>query len=129
MAEEDLTFPEDEPLSPAPAGGAAQGEEEAISLVESEGEEGQAATVRAFGARGPKRAERELKRALNVTGQGATRCRVFHSKIAEAALEFMQNQINGWLDGEEIEVKHVGHVIGTMEGKTPVPNLLVLVWY
>jgi hypothetical protein len=71
----------------------------------------------------------DFKRALNVTGHGATRCKFYHSKIAAPSLEFMENQINQWLDSEKIEVKHVSQVIGVMEGKTPVPNVIVMVWY
>jgi hypothetical protein len=54
---------------------------------------------------------------------------VFRSRIAAAALDFMENQVNQWLDSEKIEIKHVGHVIGVMEGKTPEPNVIVMVWY
>jgi len=103
-------------------------EEEAISLVDTE--EAEAGTLRAFGAAaGKKRKEVALKRPLNITGQGATRCRMFHSKIAAASLEFMEDQINQWLDSDKIEAKHVGHVIGVLEGKTAEPNLFVVVWY
>ncbi|HUT56782.1 MAG TPA: hypothetical protein VNA25_02780 [Phycisphaerae bacterium] len=69
------------------------------------------------------------KRPLNVTGQGAIRCKLFHSKIAPPSLEYMQDQINQWLDSEEAEVKMASQVIGIMEGKTPVPNLIVTIWY
>ena len=129
MADDDLTFSEDEPLStsPEPAGAGAEGE--SLSLVDSEGGE-KGVALKAFGAGlGLSQKEQQYKRALNLTGQGATRCRVFHSKIAEAPLEFMQNQINEWLDSDQIEVKHVGHVIGTLEGKTPMPNVIIMVWY
>jgi hypothetical protein len=71
----------------------------------------------------------EFKRPLNLTGQGATRCKFYHSKIAAPSLEFMENQINQWLDSEKVEVKQVSQVIGIMEGKTPVPNLIVMIWY
>ncbi len=71
----------------------------------------------------------ELKRPLNVTGAGATRLKVFHSKIAVSSLEFMETQINQWIDGSKIEVKSVGQVIGTMEGKIAVPSVIVFVWY
>ena len=57
------------------------------------------------------------------------RCRLFHSRVAEAPLEHMEEQINAWLDSEEIEVKEVGHVVGEMVGKTREQNLIVLVWY
>lgn len=71
----------------------------------------------------------DFKRPMNVKGTGATRCRVFHSKVAEAPLQVMENHINEWLDAEEIEVKYVGHVVGAMQGKSTEPNVIVLVWY
>jgi hypothetical protein len=114
MAEENIEVPEEEPIS-----------------IEG-GDEGAASTsVRAIGAaRGGATASKStFKRALNVTGHGATRCRVFRSRIAAAALDFMEGQINQWLDSDKIEIKHVGHVIGTMEGKTPEPNVIVMVWF
>ena len=41
----------------------------------------------------------------------------------------MQESINEWIDGDKIEVKEVGHLIGVMEGKTPEPNMIIMVWY
>jgi hypothetical protein len=104
-------------------------EDEPISLVDEE--EAGSDSVRAFGsaAVAGKHAEKQFKRPLNLTGKGATRCRLFHSKIAQAPLEHMQEAINEWLDSEECEVKHVGHMIGTLEGKRPEPNIFVMVWY
>jgi hypothetical protein len=66
---------------------------------------------------------------LNVDGSGATRCKLFHSKISDGPLEHMQQVINGWLDSEKIEVKFVTQSIGVMEGKHAEPNVIVLVWY
>jgi hypothetical protein len=134
MAEEDLTFSDDEPLSLSadqdqPAGGA-EAEEEPIRLVDHAESGDTASGVKAFGAAaGRAHRERQFQRPLNKTGTGATRCRVFHSKISEASLEYMQGQINEWLDAGEIEVKQVGHLVGTLEGKTPTPNIFVFVWY
>jgi hypothetical protein len=73
--------------------------------------------------------EHEYQRSLNLTGTGATRCRLFHSRIALAPLEHLEKTINDWIDAEDIEIKHVGHVIGEMSGKTQEDNLLVMVWY
>ena len=122
MVEKKPDNPEDEePIS-------LMGDDEPISLVETEG--AGAGSVRAIGRAAVEAEKRhEFKRALNVTGQGATRCRIFHSKIAAGSLDYMEGQVNEWLDGENIEVKHVGHVIGTMEGKTPEPNVIVIIWY
>jgi len=134
MAKDSILDPDDEPINldgedqPISLGG---DEDEPISLVESDEDSDFAAGgVKTFGiAGGPGAEKREHRRPLNVDGAGATRCRMFHSKIAIASLEYMENQINEWADSDQIEIKHVGHVIGTMEGKRPEPNLLVMVWY
>ena len=71
----------------------------------------------------------ECNRPLKMTGKVATRCRLFRAKIADAALLHMENAINEWLDEGEVEIKFATQCIGTLEGKRPEPNLLVLVWY
>ena len=73
--------------------------------------------------------KKEFKRPLNVNGSGATRCRLFKSKIAEGPLEHLEVMINEWLDAEEIEIKQVNQCIGTLEGKRAVENLFIFVWY
>ncbi len=86
--------------------------------------------IQAFGAHtGDASQQRQYKRTPNLTGAGAVRCRLFHSKITVSALDHMADTINEWLDADEIEVKYVGQVIGTMEGKKPEPNVIVTVWY
>ncbi len=106
-------------------------DEEPISLVDESPEDGEKskAKVRQLGRRAKISASKEYKRPLNLTGEGATRCRVFESRIALEPLAHMEERINDWLDSEEIEVKHVGHMVGVMEGKTPRPNVVVVVWY
>ncbi|MFA6134154.1 MAG: hypothetical protein WC869_09095 [Phycisphaerae bacterium] len=71
----------------------------------------------------------QFKRAPVNTGQGAVRCRLFHCKVAESSMEHLEDQINTWLDDGDIDVKHVGHMVGTMEGKHAEPNIIVMVWY
>ena len=86
--------------------------------------------IQAFGAHADVLAQqKQYKRTLNLTGAGAVRCRLFHSKITVGALDHMINTINEWLDENDIEVKSVAQVVGTMEGKTPEPNVIVTVWY
>lgn len=129
MAAEDNLIPP--PIKPQPE------EDESIELVEPEGpthHEQDVGGVKTFGAHVTAKAfglgaAKKFKRPLNVTGTGATRCRIFNAKIALAALQNMEGTINDWLDNEKIEVKDVGHLIGIMEGKRPEPNLLVMVWY
>jgi hypothetical protein len=141
--QESIPLDDEEPISLEPQAGPApppppkqqeakapakdEDDEEPITLVE-EGETG-ATAMRTFGTAAAVARKSQFKRTLNVTGTGATRCRIFHSKIAIAPLEHLEGDINDWLDSEEIEVKQVGHIIGTMEGKRPEPNLLVIVWY
>jgi len=119
-----------------------EGNEEPIPLEGEEGEPlplaetgGDVATnkspkIQAFGG-GVARAkvQKEFKRPLNLTGSGAVRCRIFNSKITVAAMDHMVDQINEWLDANEIEVKAVNQVVGTLEGKTAEPNVIVTVWY
>ena len=125
---------EDEPIALVDA-------DESISIeVGSPGGSGMAAAIRPMGAPGPS-AVRAIKSTLEIdkravfkrtpvnTGKGAVRCRVFHSKIAESSMEHMQNQINAWLDDEDVDIKHVGHMVGALEGKHTEPNIIVVVWY
>jgi len=103
--------------------------ESAISLVE-ESDGSSQNTVKIMGARkilGP--TKEAFTRTPNVPGTGAIRCRVFFSRIAAAPLAYMEQQINEWLDSNPIEVKHVTHVVGIMEGKNPEPNVIITVWY
>ncbi|MCD6304590.1 MAG: hypothetical protein J7M21_06475 [Planctomycetes bacterium] len=125
MTDNNITDPDDEPIK-------LEGDEpEPLSLVdEDEMAAAPGEGLKTFGPHAQQAKKvKEFKRPLNADGSGATRCRIFHSKIAVPSLEFMEEQINDWLDGADIEVKHVGHLIGTMEGKRPEPNLLVIVWY
>lgn len=121
MSEQNLHKPDEDAIS--------LGEPEPLTL-EEDTPAMKPSALRAFGQKithGDKKVQ--FKRTPAVSGQGAVRCRVFHSKIAVSSMDYMQNQINEWLDNDNIEVKHVGHVIGTLEGKTPEPNVIVMVWY
>jgi len=128
MAADSILEPEEEPISleeEKPI--SLDDDEEPISLVESS-DEPEGLALKTIGAASTV-TETKFTRPLNTDGNGATRVRIFHSKISEAPLENLEHTINTWIDGDKIEVKHVGQLIGTMEGKTPVPNLLVMVWY
>jgi hypothetical protein len=142
-AEDDFQISDDEPISlepesdqnkpifagqdsnnqPEPA------EEEPLSLVDEPS--GQGGGLQAIGASAAQSVthKKDFKRPVNLTGNGATRCRVFHSKVSDSSLLNMENMINEWIDNEEIEVKHVGHLTGTMVGKKAEENIVVVVWY
>jgi hypothetical protein len=77
------------------------------------------------------RDDSQYKRPLNQTGTGATRCRLFHSKLSDGAVTFMADTINEWLDDHpDIFVKHITSTIGMFEGKVhQEPNLILTVFY
>ncbi|MCP4375505.1 MAG: hypothetical protein GY794_04935 [bacterium] len=70
-----------------------------------------------------------FSRPMQQTGKGATRCRIFRSKISVIAIESLEQHINEWLESDDIDVKEVGHLIGTMHGKLDEDNVIVMVWY
>ena len=85
--------------------------------------------IQTFGRGVGVEAKSEFRRPLNLTGAGATRCRIFHTKIAVGPIEYMQRQINEWIDTDQIEVKHINEVVGVLEGKRAEPAIIVTVWY
>ena len=69
-------------------------------------------------------------RTVDPASIAATRCRTFHSKLTEAALEFMDDQINDWLDKHDhVHVKFATSTIGIFEGKHAEPNLILTMFY
>ncbi|MBI4719576.1 MAG: hypothetical protein HY763_17410 [Planctomycetes bacterium] len=74
--------------------------------------------------------ENRFHRPLSPAQAGATRCRTFHAKLSAAAIDFMNNQINDWLDNnEKIVIKFATSTIGPFEGKHTEPNIIVTVFY
>jgi hypothetical protein len=121
------------PPTPKPPQPPADDDDAPLSLVESADPEQIGRKAKAFGSAAATQphhmGKEEFHRPMNITGQGATRCRLFYSKISDGPLLHMETVINEWLDNEEIEVKHVGHVVGTLEGKRSEQNVIVMVWY
>jgi hypothetical protein len=106
-------------------------DEEPLPLEEGAPAAGGSGKIHAFGsaAVGRAAAAGKFQRLPTLTGAGAIRCRIFNSKITVGAMDHMVQQINEWLDHNEIEVKHVNEVNGTLEGKTSEPNIIVTIWY
>ena len=74
--------------------------------------------------------ESRFKRSLDPQSRNASRCRTFHSKITEGALDFMHSQINEWLDeNPEITVKFATSTIGMFEGKHTELNMFITMFY
>ena len=65
-----------------------------------------------------------------INGTGACRVRSFHGRLSAQGLEYMDNQINEWLDhNPDIEVKFVSSVVGVFEGKMREPAVILNLWY
>ena len=75
------------------------------------------------------RHEDNWNRTPNVTGTGAIHVKSFHAKLTGESLEFLDQQINQWLDAHpQYEVKFVSTSVGEWTGKLKEPNLIVQVW-
>lgn len=75
------------------------------------------------------RHEDNWNRTPNSTGTGAIHVKSFHCKLTGDSLDFIDQQINEWLDAHpQYEVKLVTTSIGIWTGKLKEPNLIVNVW-
>jgi hypothetical protein len=71
-----------------------------------------------------------FRRPLLIDTPNATRCRVFHAKLADGAFMHMCEQINEWVDAsDEIQIKFVSSCIGVVEGKHADQHLIMTVFY
>lgn len=98
-----------------------------VPVDNSEEQIGLQRKITAFGE--TKKDEATWARTPNITGEGATHVRSFHSKLTDDALGYVDKQINAWLDDNpDIEVKFVTTTIGTFTGKVKEPHLICQVW-
>jgi hypothetical protein len=75
------------------------------------------------------RHEDNWARTPNVTGTGAIHVKSFHCKLTGESLEFLDRQINEWLDAHpQYEVKFVSSTVGDWTGKLKEPNLIIQLW-
>jgi hypothetical protein len=77
----------------------------------------------------PKPHKARCARMPNADGKGAVHVKTFHAKLRVDALDFLDEQINQWLEEHpEYEVKFSTATIGALVGKTTEPALFVMVW-
>jgi hypothetical protein len=107
-----------------------------IQLIESpEAATAAGAGIRAFTGAGGLTFDHEHKHAgfrreLLRGSPNATRCRTFHTKLTDASLAHLNDQINEWVDEhDDVEIKFVSTDIGVVEGKHADPHLIVTVFY
>jgi hypothetical protein len=117
--EEELSLDDTLPLDLSPA-------ETAKPVAQSEG----SSKIRTFEQKlGGKKHEDNWNRTPNATGTGAIHVKSFHCKLTGDSLDFLDQQVNEWLDAHpQYEVKYVTTAIGTWTGKLKEPNLIVNVW-
>jgi hypothetical protein len=78
---------------------------------------------------GSARHEDKWNRTPNVTGAGAIHMKSFHCRLTGDSLEFLDQQVNEWLDAHpQYEVKFVTTAVGMWSGKLKEPSLIVNVW-
>ncbi len=78
----------------------------------------------------PSATQHKFKRHLQHNECGAIRCRIFHAKLNDGALQYVQNQINDWIDqNPEVDVKHLNTNVGVVEGKSSEPHLIITLFY
>jgi len=107
-------------------------EEETLSLVDEKDVESAGRKIEALGSKEKHKIvdESKLHRELHRTGTGATRVKIFHSKMNDGAVDFMIQMINEWIDANpDVEVKNVQTTVGTWEGKHPEPHLIITLLY
>jgi hypothetical protein len=60
---------------------------------------------------------------------GAMHVKSFHCKLTGESLEFLDKQINDWLDAHpDFEIKMVTGTVGEWTGKLREPNLILQIW-
>ena len=72
----------------------------------------------------------KFSRPTVANGTGACRVRSFRGRLSDQGLEYMDNQINEWLDEHpEIEIKFATSTVGVFEGKMREPAMILTMWY
>jgi len=99
-----------------------------IEEIDIEEGETSGAQIQTFGKQ--QRHDEQWDRTPNTTGTGAIHVKTFHAKLREDALEYMDRQINEWLDSHpEYEVKFVTTSIGELKSKSMTEQALFMnVW-
>jgi len=113
--------------APAPAAPMEQ-----LGLAESTAAAGAPSKIKAFGNEAAAHAgsANKYKRTPHVTGYGACRVRSFLGKISGPGMEYMDNNINLWLDAHpDVEVKFVTTTIGPTDGKSNDTSIVMNLWY
>jgi len=132
MNEQRPTTPSTSIKAPTPPTKAPEAAMEQLGLAEPSGAPGAPSKIKAFGneAAAGGTAAHKFKRTPNVSGFGACRVRSFIGKISGPGLEYMDNNINLWLDAHpDVEVKFVTSTVGPTDGKSSETSIVMNLWY
>ncbi len=79
---------------------------------------------------GSRALESNWTRQPDPASPGATHCKSFHCKLSNESMDFLDSQINEWLDNHpEYVVKFVTTSVGEWVGKTSrEPQMIVQLW-
>jgi hypothetical protein len=77
------------------------------------------------------RAEDKYQRALTTADQGASRCRIFHARLSDGAISYLESQVNDWLDANpNVYIKFSTTTVGSFEAKQHTEqHLIVALFY
>ena len=109
-----------------------QDDSETLTLVDEAEFEQSGRKIESFGEKPKDEDAKEtlFHRPLQKTGTGATRVKVFHTKLNDGAVEFMTQIINDWVDSNpDVEIKNSQTTVGVWEGKHAELHLILTVWY
>lgn len=69
------------------------------------------------------------ERVASTSGR-VTGVKTFFTKLHPGALEFLDEQINTWLEkNPQVDIKHTNITTGDVQSKKTEPNIIVTVWY
>lgn len=116
------------PSAPPPAVHKAE-ETGSLGLI-GDPEGGGESKIKSLAGGGPSIRKENYTRKVFTNGTGICRMRSFHGRLSSQGLEYMDNQINEWLDSNpDVEVKFVTSTVGIFEGKMREPALILNIWY
>jgi len=119
MAESDSSIPLDNDLDAIDIEGGEESTESGRSQISMFGSQ-----------QGKAGSEDKWQRQPNSTGHGAVHLKLFHAKLREDALEYLEGQVNDWLDKHpECEVKFSQMTVGQLKSKhADEPALFMSIW-
>ncbi len=88
------------------------------------------ASITSFGENQVFAHNKNYKRNLSTDSGTATRMRTFHARLSDNAMQYLDDQVNEWIDNNpEIFVKFSNITVGLVEGKKTESHLIISVWY